>query len=161
MLSAARGRYMNAQELHPDFPIAEGRHSLDREWSLFLPAKFNRRTTDGNLVLWRPGITTWAAIWSNTRRQTRMQRLARIKNDKAAHAAFARESWRERLLFLTYRLPSATESEYGAALYCAVLADNSHVELAVHFDHETDMPIAESICSSVRNAHLQTLGLRR
>ncbi len=151
---------MGAQRLHPDFPVAEGRHPLDREWSLFLPAKFNRRTADGNLVLWRPGLTAWAAIWSNTGNESAGQRLARIKNTATADAAFVRETWRERLLFLIYRLHGSTEDERGPTLYCFVLADSGHVELAIHFDHEHDMPIAESICASVRNARLERMGLR-
>lgn len=39
--------------LHPDFPVVEGRYRLTREWELELSGKFNRRIEDGNMVLWR------------------------------------------------------------------------------------------------------------
>ena len=49
--------------LHPAFPIVEGNYRLTREWTIDLPGKFNRRIEDDDLVIWRPGLTFWIAIW--------------------------------------------------------------------------------------------------
>jgi hypothetical protein len=51
----------------PGFPLVSGDYALTEEWAIHLPEKFARRVEEGNLVLWRPGLTIWLAAWGNTK----------------------------------------------------------------------------------------------
>jgi hypothetical protein len=60
--------------LHPDYPTIEGRYPLTSDWELDLPQKFNRRIEDGNMVLWRPGLTLRISVWEPLPEVTRNER---------------------------------------------------------------------------------------
>lgn len=64
-------------ELSPNFPVVEGTYRMTTSWWVTLPGRFNRRVEDGDLVLWRPGLTVLVAAWGNDHEKSREKRLQR------------------------------------------------------------------------------------
>lgn len=90
--------------LHPDFPVVEGRYQMTKEWSVTLPGKFNRRIEDGDLVIWRPGMTMWVAVWGNDKNENKESRLKRMRADISPQAFDVETSNTSNVLRLSYRL---------------------------------------------------------
>src|SRR5215467_5756381 len=90
--------------LHPDFPIVEGLYRLTSDWELVLPGKFNRRVEDGNMVLWRPGLTFWIAAWGAEAGRSPEETLARILGDASPERIGEEVDRSGDLIRLTYRL---------------------------------------------------------
>jgi hypothetical protein len=148
--------------LHPDFPVVEGHYRLSREWSLHLPCKVNRRTGDGNVVLWRPGLTLWATIRDNLQGESRLQRAARQKLQPGARPDSVEETWKEQLLFLSYRLDDDACLAVGGPVYCChAFGDDSHVDFVAHYEHEAELKLAQAIGFSAHNATSRRLAPRR
>jgi hypothetical protein len=61
------------------FPLVEGSYAVTADWSIQLPEQFARRIEDGDLVLWRPGLTVWMTVWGNDHHESRAERLALVK----------------------------------------------------------------------------------
>ncbi len=135
--------------LHPDFPVIESHYQMTREWSLTLPGKFNRRTEDGDLVIWRPGFTIWAAVWNNVDDKSREECLAWIKQDISEGAFDLVEERQAHVLRMRYRLAEDSDDSRVAAYYCFAVSDRSHVQMAMYFDDEADLGCAEHIWKSL------------
>ena len=137
--------------LNPRFPIVEGRYHLTDTWSVELPDKFNRRVEDGDLVLWRPGMTIFIAIWNNDRSESVAERSAWLRADTAPGAYDVVEedlgTWRR----FAYRLREESDDNRVPALYAFSIVEDSHVQLAVYFDEEHDASIALSLWRSLQN----------
>ena len=89
----------------PEFPIVEGDHLLTETWAIHLPDKFARRIEDGDLVLWRPGLTLWVTPWGNDRSESQSKRLKAIKKHASPDRFSESESKTDRLTRYVYRLP--------------------------------------------------------
>lgn len=137
------------------FPIVEGLYRLTETWALTLPGPFRRRLEDGDMVLWRPGLTFWIAVWGPPPRPTLRPldaRLAWILED----ANPARE--RERLVHdqglarLTYELDerdARTDSAFVRSVSGYVLAEDGHVQISGYCDDEEAVAIAHQVIGSV------------
>jgi hypothetical protein len=136
--------------LHPDFPVVEGTIELTEEWRVTLPGKFNRRIEDGNLVLWRPGITLWIAIWSNDHNETPEQRLHWISEDNNPDAYDRLTETGEGEIRFSYRLAEDSDDDRQPAFYCFAIGQNGHVQMAIYFDDAEDLDTAKQIWRSLR-----------
>lgn len=139
--------------LHPDFPVVEGRYQMTREWSVTLPEKFNRRIEDGDLVIWRPGMTMWVAVWGNDNNESKESRLKRIQADISPQAFDVEISKTSGLLRLGYRLKEGNEQGAVPAYYCFAVGDSGHVQTAIYLDNENDVKSAQAICGSLGENH--------
>jgi hypothetical protein len=135
--------------LHPDFPVVDGRYQMTQEWVVELPSKFNRRIEDGDLVLWRPGMTAWVAIWNNNKSESAEVRLRHIKETQSQQAFARAESTHNGSLSYSYRLAEESPDRRVPALYCYAFGEASHVQMAVYFDREQDLGDAKAICESL------------
>jgi hypothetical protein len=124
--------------LHPDFPVVEGRYQMTKEWSLTLPEKFNRRIEDGDLVIWRPGITMWVTVWGNDKNENNGSRLKRIRADISPQAFDIETSKADKVLQLSYRLKEGKEQGAVPAYYCFAVGNSGHVQMAIYLDNEKD-----------------------
>lgn len=132
--------------LHPDYPIVEGLYHATAEWSISLPLQFNRRIEDGSLVLWRPGITAWIAVWGNDKSETAAQRLARSKMGTTKGAYDQREWVKDGRLFYSYRLNEPATDKRQPTLTCLVFGNTGEVQMSVYFDSERDAKYALAMC---------------
>lgn len=134
--------------LNPDFPWVEGRFDMAEDCSIALPEPMNRRVEDGQLVLWRPGLTAWITVWGNN--EEPRARLAKILQGTSS-AGCDRKDWAtENILFHSYRLDEQSADGRAPALYAAAVGQPSHVQIAVYFDDETDLVSAEQLVHSIR-----------
>lgn len=135
--------------LHPDFPIIEGRYQMTKEWSVTLPEKFNRRIEDGDLVIWRPGVTLWIAVWGNDKNESANVRLKTIRDGISPKAFDIQTSQKSHILHLSYRLKEGKDQGAVPAYYCFAVGDTGHVQMAIYLDSEQDAKSAQTICGSL------------
>jgi hypothetical protein len=137
-------------DLNPHFPVVKGRHQLTATWSVDLPGEFNRRVEeDGDLVLWRPGMTVFVAIWNNDRAESVSARIdwLREDTDPSAFDIVADDLGTTRRF--AYRQSEDSDDDRVPALYAFTVAEDSHVQLAVYFDSERDVETALRLWRSV------------
>lgn len=138
----------NPHGLNPDFPWIEGRFDMTADCSIALPEPMNRRFQDGQLVLWRPGLTAWITVWDND--EEPQSRLARVLQGTSP-AGYDHKDWSAgNTLFHSYRLNEQSSDRRVPALYSIAVGPTSHVHVAVYFDHEGDLMLAERLAQSVR-----------
>ena len=138
-----------AKMLHPDFPVIEGRYQMTKEWSVTLPEKFNRRIEDGDLVIWRPGVTLWIAVWGNDKNENADIRLKATRDDISPKAFDIQTSKTGHILRLTYRLKEGKDQGAVPAYYCFSFGDTGHVQMAIYLDNEQAVKSAQTICGSL------------
>ncbi|MCI0359555.1 MAG: hypothetical protein L0211_13855 [Planctomycetaceae bacterium] len=133
----------------PRFPIVEGRHAITDTWSIDLEDRFARRIEDGDLVLWRPGITIWLAVWNNDHGKSQAERLASIK-ESAAPARFDEcEAVTGKITRYSYRLRDKNEDGAVESVYGYMINDDGQLEMAVYFDDPADEANARKLVDSV------------
>ena len=132
------------------FPVVEGEYQMTKNWSIVLPGKFNRRIEEDDLVLWRPGITLWIAIWGNDHDESRESRLASLRKSFSADAFDVEEVPGEDVLRISYRLNENSKDNRTAAFYGFVVGFDGHVQIAIYFDQESDLDLAKKIFLSLR-----------
>jgi hypothetical protein len=133
----------------PGFPLVDGDHPLTRNWSIHLPERFARRVEDGQLVLWRPGLTIRLTAWNNDQGESQGTRLAGLKTS-ASPARFAEhESQARNLTRYSYRLRDENEDGSVESLYGFVMSDDGHLQMAIYFDDPKDAAEARRLVESV------------
>lgn len=136
-------------QLHPDYPVIEGRYQMTREWSVFLPDKFNRRLDDEDLVIWKPGFTIWIIIWDNNRSESVEDRLEWVKEGTSPQAFdFVTEKFGGGIRH-SYRLKEDSQDDRQPAFYGFALGGSDHVQVAMYFDSPDDIVMAEGIWRSL------------
>ncbi len=135
--------------MNPNYPVLEGYQALTLEWSLFLPARFNRRIEDGDLYIWKPGLTLVLAAWGNTHSETAAERAAQIRREASPGAYDLRQEEIDGLLYFSYRLPENSEDKRVDALYAFVLAVSRQLQAACYFDDESTCDLARRVLRSV------------
>jgi len=138
--------------LHLDFPIVEGKYRLTREWTVDLPGKFNRRIDDDDLVIWRPGLTFWIAIWDLEAGNSPEETLAWILEDASPHRTDEKIDRDGGLLRLTYRLREQDPEDPSSctAIYGYVFSASDHVQIAGYCDGADAEVAAEEVIRSLR-----------
>jgi hypothetical protein len=122
---------------------------LTATWSIHLPEQFARRVEDGQLVLWRPGLTIWLAAWGNDNNETQAERLAWIK-DEASPARFeVCEAVGGGVTRFSYRLRDESDNGPVESLSGYVIGDDGHLQLSVYFDDAADAAKAQKLVDSV------------
>jgi len=136
--------------LNPEFPVVEGKYRMAETWSVTLPEKFNWRIEEGDLVLWRQGVTIWVSTWNNDRHESPVARLASLRQDMSPNAFDVEEVSDENLLRLAYRLNEPSEERRSPAFHGFVVGADGHLQLAIYFDDEQDETLARPIWLSVK-----------
>ena len=131
-----------------EFPIVNGYYRMTDAWEILLPLPFRRRFEEGALVLWHHGITAWIRVWNNDKGDSREKRLSRIKRDRSRSAFNEVEELGDGVLRYAYRL--VEENAGAAGLYCFAISNDGHVQMAVYFDKEGNLPLAEGLWRNLR-----------
>ncbi len=139
-----------AAGLNPGFPFVEGQYKLTAHWTLTLPAKFSRRFADKELCLWRPGFTIWASVFGNDQRTPREERMCSLRDVHASKAFGMATGETDDLSLLSYRLAEPSEDQRRPVFHCLAVADDGHLQLAMYFDDEDDLRMAQAIWGSVQ-----------
>lgn len=137
-------------KLNPKFPVVKGRYRFNATWSVDLPGELNRRIEDGDLVLWRPGLTVFVAIWKNDRAESISDRLTWIRDDMNPASFDIVEEEFAAGRRLAYRLKEDSDDDRVAALYAFTIGEDSHVQLALYFDSEDDVELALELWRSIQ-----------
>lgn len=122
---------------------------MTEEWSVDLPAKFNRRFEKSDLVIWKPGFTIWTTVWNNNKSESPDKRLAWIR-DGSSPDAF--DEWTETsndLLRYSYRLKEDSDDDRLPAFYCYAIGESGHVQMAIYFDSPSDLEVAQATWRSL------------
>ena len=142
-------KIMAESTLHPDYPVVEGEYQMTKEWSIYLPGRFNRRFEEGELVIWKPGFTLWIVVWRNDKGETIQQRLEWLKRGTSRLAFNAEEIIEPGVSRYAYRLSESSDDERRPAFYCFAIGGVGHVQVAAYFDVEEDAALAKSIWKSL------------
>ena len=134
----------------PGFPLVEGYYALTDDWSIHLPERFARRIEDGSLVLWRPGLTIWLAVWNNDHEESRLDRLAWVKREASPRRYAEEEREAEGITRYRYRLRDENDDGPVESLAGYVFSDDGHLQLAAYFDDPKDEDAARRIVDSVQ-----------
>ncbi len=142
--------------LHPDFPQVEGHFPMPHGWSITLPQAMNRRIENGDLVLWRDGLTAWLAIWHNDKNETAAQRLAWIKSKQPSEAQDVSQQQVGELLLYRYSLAEEEVDEESDevsvihAVYAFAFAPSSHIDMALYCDSAAEVAQALAMFGSLQ-----------
>lgn len=139
-----------ATQLHPDFPIVEGRYRMTSDWSIGLEDRFNRRIEDDALVLWKPGLTIWTLAYEDGL-ETRDQQRAWVESTRSDGATAIEESERGGVRYWTYRLVEEADDDRRPGFYCYAFSGGSHVFMGIYFDADRDAETARALCLSLRH----------
>jgi hypothetical protein len=140
---------VEVQGLNANFPVVEGQYDLGSSWTVDLPGKFNRRIEDGDLVLWRPGMTVLVALWNNDQAESVAARFAWLREDTNPDAFAMVDDDLGHCRRFAYRLREDNDDNRAPALYAFTVAEHGHVQLAVYFDAERDAQVALHLWRSV------------
>jgi len=133
----------------PGFPLVQGDHAVTARWMLHLPGQFARRMEDGDLVLWRPGLTVWVAAWGNDNSQSQSERLERAKRASSPDRFEERQSTSDDLSRFSYRLRDRSEDGPVESIYSLTFAEDGEMNMAIYFDDRVDETEAWQIAESV------------
>ncbi|HTJ96585.1 MAG TPA: hypothetical protein VL381_03885 [Rhodocyclaceae bacterium] len=122
---------------------------MTQEWSVMLPEKFNRRIEDSDLVIWRPGMTLWIAIWGNDKNEKKDARLKKIQGGISPKAFDVQISEADPIFRLSYRLKEDKAQGAVPGCYCFAVGNREHVQMAIYLDDEKDVKSAQAICASL------------
>jgi hypothetical protein len=133
----------------PGFPLVQGDHALRAIWSIHLPEPFARRTEEGSLVLWRPGLTIWLTAWNNDHGESQAKRLAAIKKSTSKDRFAEQEGKANNVTRYSYRLRDRNEDGPVESVYAFVMNDDGHLQMAIYFDDPADEAKARQLVDSV------------
>ena len=135
--------------LDSNLPIVEGTYRIDPHWTVDLPSKFNQRTEEGSLVLWKPGLTIWMNVWKNDKDETKQARLDSFIASRSQLAYDSKTDSSGNLLRHSYRLAEAADDTREPAFYGFAIGDSGHVQLAVYFNNPVGNKVAQQILNNV------------
>ncbi len=140
--------------LHPDYPVVSGLVQVTAKWTVLLPERFNRRTEDGDLVLWRPALTFWVAAWGNDHGRSRDERLALTLETASGHRSEEQIERTPELVWLTYELPEEDPDRQiptYKSISGYVFSENGELQISAYFDSPEARSIGYQVIYSVRN----------
>lgn len=140
----------NSTTLNPNFPVVDGQIQVDKRWSVKISRKSNRRIEDGSLVIWRPGFTIWIDVVNHNGKQSARENLNQIRKHVSSGAFGVEEESDGGLLRLAYRLNEPAKDKRVAAFYCFAVTRSGHIQMAVYFDDEKDLPEARAVWRSLK-----------
>jgi hypothetical protein len=133
----------------PGFPVVEGDHPLTETWSIHLPERFARRVEEGDLVLWRPGLTIWLTAWNNDKGESQAKRLAWIKKVASKKRFAEKEAKADNVTRYSYRLREKNDEGPVESVSGFVIGDDGHLQMSIYFDDAADEAKARQLVNSV------------
>jgi len=128
--------------------IEAGSYQLSADWQIELPVDYQYRLEDGDLCLWRKGMTVWAAIWHNDYDESVRQRYLRLKNQCPREAFDMVESSDGRHFRIGFRLADS-DDDSRFAFYGYVVSECGHVKIAMFFSDPNEIETAKALWRSV------------
>jgi hypothetical protein len=135
-------------ELHPEFPVVEGRYEMTDEWTVDLPVPFNQRIEEDQLVFWRPGFTAWVNVWELDG-ESPQERMESLKEMISPDAADLLEESAGEIQRLAYRMEEEDADGRQPGFYGFAVGSTGHVQVAMYFDDEEDAALAAQIWRSL------------
>ena len=121
-------------------PPVSGPTRLSAHWGLSVPGYCLRRVDEGNLVIWRPGLTLWLAIGNGEFDVA--ERLAELRDEIAEGTAIEAnegDGWAT----LTYR------NEEESSWRVQAVSASQHLMIAAYFDDDDAEADAQAALGSV------------
>jgi hypothetical protein len=137
-----------------EFPTLEGEYRLSAYWEIVLPCALQRRFEEGSLVLWRPGILARVKVWENDHDEPKEVRLQRVRQGIASGAFDEITETNGAVIRYAYR--SKEESSGATAFHGFTFGNSGHVQMTVHFDHESDVETAQKMWRGPREVEPPT-----
>ena len=125
---------------------------MTTRWSIGLESQYRRRVEDGDLVIWRPGITNWIAVWGMKEGETKEGKLQWIQETASSDAVETYEKEKDGYVAWAYLLYEKTEEDERWALYSFIIGESGHVQLATYFDEKKDLDVAIDLWMSLEES---------
>ena len=135
-----------------EFSTVEGRYQMTKSWSINLPGKHKRRFAEGNLALWREGITHWIAVWNLPTDTTPAATLDWVKSDKPEAIIEEFEEARSGYLCWGFLQEEKNEGANRWALYSYTIGQRGYVQMASYIDDLHDLAQATEVWKSLEEA---------
>jgi hypothetical protein len=135
-----------------EFPKVEGRYQMTKSWSIELPEEYRRHFAEGNLALWRNGMTHWIAVWTIPDDSTPESTLTWVKNDKPESIIEEFEPARHGYLSWGFLQEEKLEQLDRWALYSYTIGKHGYVQMASYIDDRADLQKALTVWKSLQES---------
>ena len=131
-------------------PAAEaGPFRIGRDFQLQLATPLLRRVEGGDLILWKPGLTAYFALYGADAKQQPDERLIRYLRDASSERFDERRDARAGLLTASYRLDEPSDEGTQSALYAAAATSTAYLECVFYFDDDATGQEAQAMWQSL------------
>jgi hypothetical protein len=132
-----------------EFPIVQGRYQMTKSWSIEVLGEHKRRFAEGNLALWRHGITHWIAVWNLPAETTPTATLDWVKRDKPEAVIEEYEEVRTGYLGWGFLQEEKNEGADRWAFYSYTIGRHGYVQMASYIDDLQDLESALGVWRSL------------
>ena len=132
-----------------EFPKIEGRYQMTKSWSIELPEEYRRRFAEGNLALWRNGVTHWIAVWTIPAESSQESTFDWIKDDRPEKVVDEFEPVRPGYLCWGFLVEEKADQVDRWALYSYTVGKHAYVQMASYIDDRLDLEKALQIWRSL------------
>jgi hypothetical protein len=130
---------------------------MTKSWSIELPETYRRRFADGNLALWRDGMTHWVAVWTIPGSSTAELTFDWIKNDRPEALVEEFQPVRPGYLCWGFLVEEKTEQGNRWALYSYTIGKHAYVQMATYIDERVDLDKALKVWRSLEETDASVL----
>lgn len=132
--------------LLPAFP---GVNSLTKAWEVNTQEHMLRRVENGDLVMWRPGLTFYVTCFSSNDQDER-ELVADFTKDISPGAQCLSTNQAKGFTQISYRLIEQVDGHEQKGVYINGFAGNRVIYIAAYYDQESDLAVIESLADSLR-----------
>jgi hypothetical protein len=132
--------------------VDAGPFRVGRDFQLTLATLFLRRVQGEDLILWKPGLTAYFALYGADDKQPPEERLNSYLRDASPDRFDERRDARAGLFTASYRLDETSDEGTQSGLYAAATTTTAYLQCAFYFDDDATGEEAEQIWRSLASA---------
>ena len=137
-------------QLHPDFPVIEGKYQITNTWLISLDQKYNRRIEDGSMVIWRPGVTIWLVAWENNDNKSIKERIKNTKKDISNRAYDYLEKIDGNLGTVQYFLKEEENGNIQIGLNGIIFNEGGQLQVSIYYDKSADEKLVKELFNGIK-----------
>ena len=133
-----------------DFPLVTGQYQMTKTWVIDLGDKeYRRRIEDGQMVIWRPGITMWINVYGYPKDESAESFIKgiRSRSDLPADAKIVTAPNENHFAYF-FKEVEGDQTRYSLQTY--TFGPDGHVLMAVYFDREHDLDWAKKLMNGLK-----------
>lgn len=129
--------------------VDAGPFRVGRNFQLTLASSMLRRVEAEDLILWKPGLTAYFALYGADAEQPPEERIDSYLRDASPERFDERRAARTGLLTASYRLDESSDEGTQSGLYAAATTTTGYLQCVFYFDDEATGEEAEQLWQSL------------